>query len=104
MSYQWATTGSPFRSGYQGKDVHGGASLFITGIRRPDTLADVLFGSRGLFLFTPVVLLGLIGLVRRWRRDRDDGALLSLWVCGLFILLQAGWVNPWGGDGPGPGT
>ncbi len=102
MTYQWVTTGSPLRSGYQGKDVHGGSTLFITGIPRPDTLAHVLFGSRGMFLFTPVVLLGLIGLVRRWRRDRDDGALVSLWVCGLFILLQAGWVNPWGGDGPGP--
>jgi hypothetical protein len=102
MTYQWATTGSPLRSGYQGKDVHGGSTLFITGIPKPDTLAHVLLGSRGLFLFTPVVLLGLIGLVRRWRRDRDDGALVSLWVCGLFILLQAGWVNPWGGDGPGP--
>jgi hypothetical protein len=102
MTYQWATTGSPLRSGYQGKEVHGGSTLFITGIPRPDTLAHVLFGARGLFLFTPVVLLGLIGLVRRWRRDRDDGALVSLWVCGLFILLQAGWVNPWGGDGPGP--
>jgi len=100
--YQNAAFGSPFSSGYQHKTYHEDATLFITGVPKLSTLAEVLFGSRGLFLFTPVVLVGLIGLVKRWQETRDDGAALALGVSVAFILLQAGWVNPWGGDGPGP--
>lgn len=100
--YQDAAFGSPFSSGYTGKSYHQGAALLITGIPDPATLAQVLFGSRGLLLFTPVVAVGIYGLVRRWRDERDDGAAVALGVVVGFVLLQAGWVNPWGGDGPGP--
>src|SRR5690606_1797229 len=55
-----------------------------------------------LFLFTPVVAVGIFGLVQRWRHARDEGALVGLGVVAAFFLLQAGWVNAYGGDGPGP--
>lgn len=100
--YQNAAFGSPFSSGYQHKTYHEDATLFITGIPKLTTLAQVLFGQRGMLLFTPVVAVGLVGLVKRWKETRDQGAMVSLCVSTGFILLQAGWVNPWGGDGPGP--
>lgn len=100
--YQNAAFGSPFSSGYSSKSYHQGATLFITGIPKLTTLVEFLFGSRGMLVFTPVVAVGLVGLVQRWRRTRDEGAGIAMAVAVGFLLLQAGWVNPWGGDGPGP--
>lgn len=100
--YQYAAYGSPFSSGYQHKEYHEGATLFITGIPKPTTMAAVLLGSRGLLLFTPIVAVGLWGLVQLWRRHRDEGVVISVAVVVAFLLLQAGWSNAWGGGGPGP--
>lgn len=100
--YQAAAFGSPFSSGYQHKTYHEDATLLITGIPKLSTFAAMLFGSRGLFLFTPVVAVGIVGLVQRWRHARDEGALVGLGVVTAFFLLQAGWVNAYGGDAPGP--
>ena len=46
--------------------------------------------------------LGLWGLVHLLRRRRDEGVVVSAAVVIAFLLLQAGWVNPWGGEMPGP--
>lgn len=100
--YHAAAFGSPFASGYGDKQEHEGASLLVTGLPRPTTMAAMLFGSRGLLIFTPVVAVGVVGLVLRWRRTRDEAAMVALAVVAGFVLLQAGWQNPWGGDGPGP--
>lgn len=102
LLYQRAAFGSPFSVGYTDKPNLRDSTLFITGIPMPDTLAAMLVGSRGLFVFTPIVLVGMIGLVRRWRQRRNDASLVAAAIVVLFLLLQAGWPNPWGGDGPGP--
>lgn len=101
-AYQAAAFGSPWSSGYGGKDAHQGATLLVTGVPRPDNALSMLVGPRGLFLFTPVVLLALVGLVQRWRQTRDSGAAVGLVVAAGFLLLQAGWQNPYGGEMPGP--
>ena len=46
--------------------------------------------------------MALIGLAQRWRSSRDEGALVALLVAAGFLLLQAGWQNPYGGEMPGP--
>ncbi len=102
LGYQALAYGSPFRSGYEQKSVHADATLLITGIPKFSTAWSFLVGSRGLLLFTPIVAVGLVGLVVRWRRRREEGTAIALAVCGGFLLLQAGWVNPWGGESPGP--
>lgn len=69
----------------------------------PQHLVPVLFGSRGL-VFTPVLFLGLWGLsvlIRQGREERREALTAGAVFLG-FLLLQASWVNPWGGDGPGP--
>jgi hypothetical protein len=101
-AYHHAAFGSAFSSGYSHKSYHEGATLLITGIPKITTAAAMLFGSRGLLVFTPIVAVGLWGLVHLLRRERDEGVVVSSAVVAGFLLLQAGWVNAWGGGGPGP--
>ncbi|MGH9084969.1 MAG: hypothetical protein ACRDYW_05915 [Acidimicrobiales bacterium] len=103
-AYQWALLGSPFSSSYSQKPAHEEASPVVTGIPDPIQALEILFGSRGVLLFTPIVACGIWGLVRLAREDRGarDEAIVGLVVFGGFFLLQAGWPNPWGGEMPGP--
>jgi hypothetical protein len=101
-AYHDAAFGSALSSGYSHKSYHEGATLLITGIPKLTTAAAMLFGSRGLLVFTPIVAVGLWGLVHLLRRERDEGVVVSATVVAGFLLLQAGWVNAWGGGGPGP--
>ncbi|MCB0971013.1 MAG: hypothetical protein KDA97_05780, partial [Acidimicrobiales bacterium] len=100
--YHHLAYGSVVSSGYSHKPDHEGATLFITGIPRPTTAIEMLVGSRGLLVFTPIAAVGLWGLVHLLRRRRDEGVVVSAAVVIAFLLLQAGWVNPWGGEMPGP--
>jgi hypothetical protein len=105
LGYQWVLLGSPFDSPYRHKPAHEQASPLITGIPKPGQAVEILFGSRGILLFTPVVAAGVWGLWHLARRPgplRDDGRM-GLAVLLGFFLLQAGWLNPWGGtEMPGP--
>lgn len=100
LAYQRAAFGSPFESSYAGK----GGSSTVAGLPDPLQAVEVLVGTRGLFVFSPILLLGLGGLVALARRpgaDRRD-AVVGLLVFLAYWGLQAGWVNPWGGEMPGP--
>jgi hypothetical protein len=104
LGYQWLAYGSPFAVSYSEKPVHDAEPL-VVGIPSPLRLLEVLGGSRGLLLFSPVVALAAWGL---WRLARSEGAerrrhgIVGLAVLGSFLVLQASWVNPWGGEAPGP--
>ena len=103
-TYQQLAFGDPFTTSYSLKPDHAAASPAITGLPRPAQLVEVLMGSRGLVLFSPVVAVGLVGLVRLARRagpHRAHGAV-GLLVFAAFWMLQGGWPNPWGGETPGP--
>ncbi len=52
--------------------------------------------DRSLFWFTPVILLGLIGLALLYRRERQITALIVACI-GANILLYSMWGDPWGG-------
>ncbi len=103
-AYQTALLGSPFASSYSKKPAHSAATPLVTGIPKPLQGLEILFGSRGLLLFTPIVVAAVWGLVHLVRTDhpRRDDAVVGLVVLGGFFLLQAGWPNPWGGEMPGP--
>jgi hypothetical protein len=106
VAYQWAVFGRPLSFSYEhsrGSGQHAG----IGGVRLldPGRLADVLVGERGLFVLTPVVLLGVAGSVVLLRRSgrpagRAVGAVAVAAFAG-FLLVQAGWGNSTGGDSPG---
>lgn len=87
-----------FSTGYSSKPGSSGRLNFFR-IPDPSHAFDILFGPRG-FVFTPIVLVGIVAMVLLVRR-RPDLVVPAAFFGGLF-LLQAGWSNPWGGDGPGP--
>jgi hypothetical protein len=76
--------------------------FFGIGLAHPHTIATVLFGYRGLLVFSPVLALAGAGLVLLWRRGLKGEAA----VCGaaalLFVILDAGNWDPLGGLSPGP--
>ncbi len=72
---------------------------------RLDNLAELFFDGRGFLLASPIVLVGLIGLVllvRRGDRDTTGVAVASLLIFLSFLVIPLFWGNPWGGDSPGP--
>jgi hypothetical protein len=65
-------------------------------------LAGVLVSpSRGLFVYSPVLVLSLLGIVRVWRSGPAFGRALSVGPP-LLVLLTAKWVTWWGGHSWGP--
>lgn len=105
LAYQAAAFGSPFSSSYDKKPIHDEGGTAIVGLPKPLQALEILFGTRGLVWFTPIVVIGVLGLIRLARRadePRRDQAIVALAIFGAYYLLQAGWPNAWGGDAPGP--
>ena len=103
-AYQAAAYGSPFAVSYGAKPYHP-AGTSILDLPSLDRLIEVLLGPRGLLVFSPVVVLAVWGLVLLARSSDDDrrrhGAV-GLAVVVSFVVLQASWLNPWGGESYGP--
>jgi hypothetical protein len=103
-AYHWVVFGGPLRLPYHYARIHA-ADVGLVGARlpRPDMLARVLLGERGLLLLTPIVLAGVVGavLVARGRGDRRLHGVVALVMFALFVGLQGGWANPTGGWSPG---
>lgn len=60
--------------------------------------------GRGLFVYSPVLLLALAGVVLKIRQRRFTSLDLSLVACVVLHAIFTAWVNPtwWGGDSYGP--
>jgi hypothetical protein len=104
MSYQSAAFGSPWAVSYAEKPEAGTPGV-VVGLPNPMRSLEVLFGSRGLLLFSPVVILAVWGLLRAARStdpERCRHGIVGLWVSAGFLALQSGWPNAWGGEAPGP--
>jgi hypothetical protein len=105
-AYDWAAFGSPFHLSYRyvaypfaERQHHG---FFGIGVPTPGGLREVLAGSRGLLVFSPVLLAAAFGLVRWWWRERCADAVVAGVVSVAFVLLAAGYFLPYGGNSPGP--
>lgn len=103
--YHDAAFGGPLEVGYRYSQfsTHQGG---IVGVRPPlpGMTAQVLLAERGLFVMTPIALLGAIGLVALLVRHigpRPD-AWAALVIFGAFVSIAGGWSNPWAGASPGP--
>jgi len=57
----------------------------------------VLVGTRGLLVFSPVLVAAAVGLWLLWRRGTRAEALLAAVVVILFVLLDAGYFLVYGG-------
>lgn len=91
MLVWYILNGDPFLSGYLLKGDQG----FVWGAPR---LLDVLFSTRhGLFLWHPVLLLGLAGLALLARQNRAMGGLLLAGFAAQTYVIAA-WSAWWQGD------
>ncbi|HEX6702455.1 MAG TPA: hypothetical protein VF101_17130, partial [Gaiellaceae bacterium] len=63
---------------------------------------ELLFLSRGALRLVPVLALGVVGLVLLYRRGRRAEALVVAGVTALVFVYVTGFVQPFGGWGPGP--
>jgi hypothetical protein len=105
-AYDWAAFGSPFHLSYRyvanrySELQHGG--FFGIGIPRLDGLREVLVGDRGLLMFSPVLLAAAVGLVLMWRRGHRAEAVVAAVVSVVFVLADAAYFIPYGGNSPGP--
>jgi hypothetical protein len=104
-AYQWAAFGSPlaFSYKYSAFAVHHSSTAGI-GVPNPVRLLEVLFGERGFFTLTPLMLIGVVGLVLQLRSGTVARArvVIPLAVVALFLVFHAGWTDATGGDSPGP--
>ena len=67
-----------------------------------ETAARLLFGERGLIVITPVLLCALAALVPLYRRGWRPEAALIGGLSLAFVVYNAGYDAPFGGDSPGP--
>jgi hypothetical protein len=104
-AYQWAAFGSPlaFSYKYSAFAVHHSSTAGI-GVPSPIRLLEVLFGERGFFTLTPLMLVGIVGLALQLRAPSVERArvVIPLAVVALFLVFHAGWTDATGGDSPGP--
>ncbi|NLH49053.1 MAG: glycosyltransferase family 39 protein [Myxococcales bacterium] len=107
-AYNLAAFGAPFRFGYDlaKKDAHYTAAMAsgFMGIGRP-TLGNLLLltfsPSKGLFFWSPLLLLGAAGLGPTIRRQPREGWLLAAMAAG-YLALFAGYFEAGGGACLGP--
>ena len=95
----------PYRySAFSGVVTKERSFLEPFGSIRLDNLADIFFAGRGFLIATPVVILGMAGLIWMMRRRRGVERALAITSLGMFLAMLAVplfWGNPWGGSSPG---
>ncbi|MGE5273410.1 MAG: hypothetical protein ACM3QU_06495 [Verrucomicrobiota bacterium] len=76
----------------------------LFGITAPDfrTFVELLFSPIGLLVLTPVVLAGAVGLVLVYLRGHRLEAAVAGAVVVFYLVLNAGYETPFGGNSPGP--
>lgn len=107
LGYQWAAFGGPFEFSYANSSF--GTQTAELGIEKLDpplleNSVRVLVGERGLFLMTPIIALGVVGivlLIRQTSGHRRGAYLAAAASAASVIGVQMFWSNPTGGDSPG---
>ena len=113
LGYAWWAFGSPFHSTYEnavkeqgvtGHQVLGLNDEGFFGVSVPDLRAgvDLLLAPRGLIVLTPVVLMGVVGLVLMHRGARRAEAVTIAAVALGYLVYNAGYWLPFGGGSAGP--
>lgn len=92
------------RQGFTGHDTLGLNSGGFFGVSWPDprVALELLISPRGLLAMTPVVAMGLIGIVLLYRRGRRAEAWTIAALAAAFFLYDTGYWLPFGGGSPGP--
>ena len=106
IAYNQFAFGTPLMTGYQGVVGFGGMNEGLFGLTYPKPLAlwGILFGTRrGLLWVAPVLVLGVVGLVRMICNPatRDLGWLAAA-VVGIVLAINASYAYWDGGASVGP--
>jgi hypothetical protein len=84
LLYNALRSGNPLQTGY---DLTIFSPEILTGLYKL-----LLSPLRGLFVYSPVLLLSLPGMIALWRRRRD-AVLLVIGISGITLLLFATWSS-----------
>jgi hypothetical protein len=104
-AYDWAAFGSPFHLSYRyvankySENQNGG--LFGIGVPNAHAVKEVLVGSHGIVVASPVLVAAVAGIVllaKTWRRE----AIVCAAVFGVLVLVNCGYFLPYGGTDVGP--
>jgi hypothetical protein len=97
-----------YHAAYVGLSDHGlggtSAPLWALFVQTPPAegyLGVLVSPSRGLFVYSPVLALSLVGMVRAWRHGPAFARALALGPP-LAVLVIGRWVTWWGGHSWGP--
>jgi hypothetical protein len=95
--------GAPFRTDYWVQEL-GSAGMFSGSLRAG--MAGLGFSpSRGILIYSPVVLVALAGAVHMWRAPASDAVLLARYsglAAVAIFLTYSKFIVWWGGHGYGP--
>ena len=107
IAYNMHYNGSPVSTGFAigiidpSRLWNLGAHLFRTPLS--EGLAGILISpSRGLFIYSPILLFAFVGMVMVWRNSKLVLLKYLSLAPLLTILLTAKWINWWGGGSYGP--
>jgi hypothetical protein len=105
-AYDWAAFGAPWHNplSYSDNTFLAAHQSGFLGLHAPSAHAAhlVLVGNRGLLIVSPVLVAAAAGLVLLHRRGYTAEAAVCGVVSVLFVLFDAGYFAPYGGDSPGP--
>ena len=81
--------------------IDPGRGFFGFGVPSPAITWDLLFSAMGLLVLTPVLALGVAGIVFMWRRNRAE-ALVVAAVIAAYLVYNSSlrYFSPFGGLGP----
>lgn len=105
-AYDQAAFGSPFHVSYryvanQFTDEQR-RGFFGVGIPSAHGFWLALCGERGLLVVSPVLAAAAVGLAVMARRGLAPEAAVCLAAAVLFLIVDAGYFDPYGGSSPGP--
>ncbi len=76
---------------------------FFSEFRLARSFNTLMFASdRGIFVFVPIMVLGILGLINAFRKNINLELLTLLGVIIANIFLYSSWGDPWGGWAYGP--
>ena len=114
LAYNTWVFGSPFRLAYTNAlvaPVEPGAppavganddGLYGVGLPDPRAALSLLVSEKGLLIVAPLAVVALAGLPLLWRTGRRAETLVCGGVAAAFLVYNAAYYLPWGGQAPGP--
>jgi hypothetical protein len=93
---------SPFFSSYQHRGLFGFSPPSLSDLRGVLTGGSGFAVSDGIVITMPVAIAAAVGLLLLWRSGARTEAALCIAVAAAFLVFDAGYWAPNGGDSPGP--